>query len=38
LGTAFQFRAAPSSEVAVVGVTMPPWPGDEEAIGVRGAW
>jgi mannose-6-phosphate isomerase-like protein (cupin superfamily) len=38
LGTAFQFRAAASSEVAVVGVTMPPWPGDEEAIGVRGAW
>jgi mannose-6-phosphate isomerase-like protein (cupin superfamily) len=38
LGTAFQFRATPSSEVAVVGVTMPPWPGDDEAIGVSGAW
>ena len=38
VGTSFQFRAAASSEVAVVGVTMPPWPGDDEAVAVPGAW
>ena len=32
VGTSFQFRAAAASEVAVVGVTMPPWPGDDEAV------
>ena len=37
-GTAFQFRAAPDSEVAVVGVTMPPWPGDDEAVPTDGPW
>jgi mannose-6-phosphate isomerase-like protein (cupin superfamily) len=38
LGTAFQFRAAPDSEVAAVGVTMPPWPGDDEAQPTDGPW
>ena len=38
VGTSFQFRATASSEVAVVGVTMPPWPGDDEAVAVPGAW
>jgi mannose-6-phosphate isomerase-like protein (cupin superfamily) len=38
LGTAFQFRAAPDSEVAFVGVTMPPWPGDDEAVPADGPW
>ena len=32
VGTVFQFRAAADSEVAIVGVTMPPWPGDDEAV------
>ena len=38
VGTSFQFRAAAGTEVAVVGVTMPPWPGDDEAVAVPGAW
>jgi mannose-6-phosphate isomerase-like protein (cupin superfamily) len=38
VGTSFQFRATASSEVAVIGVTMPPWPGDDEAVAVPGAW
>jgi mannose-6-phosphate isomerase-like protein (cupin superfamily) len=38
VGTSFQFRAAGASEVAVVGVTMPPWPGGDEAVPVPGAW
>src|SRR3954447_20694607 len=38
VGTSFQFRATDVSEVAVVGVTMPPWPGDDEAVSVPGAW
>ena len=38
VGTAFQFRAAAGSEVAVVGVTMPPWPGDDEAMPASGPW
>jgi mannose-6-phosphate isomerase-like protein (cupin superfamily) len=38
VGTSFQFRATAGSEVAVVGVTMPPWPGDGEAVAVPGAW
>ena len=38
LGTHFQFRAAPDQAVAAVAVTMPPWPGDGEAVPVRGPW
>ena len=38
VGTAFQFRAAAHSELAVVGVTMPPWPGDDEAVPADGPW
>jgi mannose-6-phosphate isomerase-like protein (cupin superfamily) len=38
LGTHFQFRAAPESGVAVVAVTLPPWPGDGEAVLVAGRW
>jgi mannose-6-phosphate isomerase-like protein (cupin superfamily) len=37
-GTHFQFRADSSGPLAAVGVTMPPWPGDEEAYEVHGAW
>jgi mannose-6-phosphate isomerase-like protein (cupin superfamily) len=38
LGTHFQFRAAPDSALAAVAVTMPPWPGADEAVFVDGLW
>jgi len=38
IGTHFQFRALDSAGVVVVGVTMPPWPGDDEALAVEGYW
>ena len=38
LGTHFQFRAAPDQAVAAIAVTMPPWPGENEAMPVRGPW
>ena len=38
LGTHFQFRASATEAVAVVGITMPPWPGADEAIAVSGPW
>lgn len=38
LGTHFQFRASAASRLSIVGVTMPPWPGEAEAIHVRGEW
>jgi len=37
-GTHFQFRASPTAPLRVVGVTMPPWPGSDEAIPVPGFW
>jgi mannose-6-phosphate isomerase-like protein (cupin superfamily) len=37
-GTHFQFRALGDSPLAAVGVTMPPWPGEGEAIVVPGPW
>ena len=37
-GTHFQFRADRSGPLAAIGVTMPPWPGADEAFGVPGAW
>ena len=37
-GTHFQFRADGDSPLAAVGVTMPPWPGGDEAYDVPGAW
>jgi mannose-6-phosphate isomerase-like protein (cupin superfamily) len=37
VGVHFQFRTH-DQPLAVVGVTMPPWPGDGEAIVVEGAW
>ena len=37
-GTHFQFRSAGDGPLAAVGVTMPPWPGDDEAYDVPGAW
>jgi mannose-6-phosphate isomerase-like protein (cupin superfamily) len=38
LGTHFQFRAAPDCPLAFVAVTMPPWPGEAEALAVEGPW
>jgi mannose-6-phosphate isomerase-like protein (cupin superfamily) len=38
LGTRFQFRAAPDAALAAIGVTMPPWPGNDEAVRVDGPW
>jgi mannose-6-phosphate isomerase-like protein (cupin superfamily) len=38
VGTAFQFRALGHEPLEAVGVTMPPWPGEDEAELVEGAW
>ena len=38
LGTRFQFRAFGDEPLRALGVTMPPWPGDDEAIVVAGTW
>ena len=38
LGTHFQFRAGQEGALAFVAVTMPPWPGAEEAFPVPGLW
>jgi mannose-6-phosphate isomerase-like protein (cupin superfamily) len=40
LGTMFQFRSLRKEPLSVVAVTMPPWPGDDEAVLVEGypAW
>jgi mannose-6-phosphate isomerase-like protein (cupin superfamily) len=37
-GTHFQFRSIDYQPLAAIGVTMPPWPGDGEAIVVVGTW
>ena len=37
-GTHFQFRSDGDGQLAAVGVTMPPWPGDDEAYDVPGKW
>jgi len=37
-GTHFQFRGMDGAALAAVGVTMPPWPGPEEAVPVPGKW
>ncbi len=38
LGTYFQFRSFGYEPLSALGVTMPPWPGDGEAIVVAGEW
>jgi len=38
VGTHFQFRALGDEPLRAVGVTMPPWPGDDEALFVAGPW
>lgn len=38
LGTRFQFRSTGREPLAAIGVTMPPWPGEDEAYPVPGKW
>ena len=38
LGVHFQFRSCGSEPLAAIGVTMPPWPGEGEAIVVERKW
>lgn len=37
-GTRFQFRCDGFKPLIIVGATMPPWPGDDEAYLVEGTW
>jgi mannose-6-phosphate isomerase-like protein (cupin superfamily) len=38
VGTRFQFRSLGGEPLSAVGITMPPWPGEGEAILVPGKW
>jgi len=38
VGVQFQFRSFGAEALAAIGVTMPPWPGEREAMLVPGAW
>jgi mannose-6-phosphate isomerase-like protein (cupin superfamily) len=38
IGTAFQFRNDGATPLDIIGVTMPPWPGMDEAYVVAGPW
>jgi mannose-6-phosphate isomerase-like protein (cupin superfamily) len=38
VGTSFQFRSDGAEALEAIGVTMPPWPGPDEAIFVEGVW
>ena len=38
VGTRFQFRSDGAEPLEAVGVTMPPWPGPDEAYAVEGHW
>jgi mannose-6-phosphate isomerase-like protein (cupin superfamily) len=38
VGTHFQFRCDGPEPVKAIGVTMPPWPGSDEAFAVTGLW
>ena len=38
VGTAFQFRSTGIEPLTAVAITMPPWPGDDEAYAVEGKW
>ncbi len=37
-GTAFQFRSMGEEPLAAIAITMPPWPGMDEAYAVDGPW
>ncbi len=38
VGTSFQFRCTGKEPLQAVAVTMPPWPGEDEAFSVAGKW
>jgi mannose-6-phosphate isomerase-like protein (cupin superfamily) len=38
VGTHFQFRASGEQALSAIGVTMPAWPGPQEAVPVPGQW
>ena len=38
VGTAFQYRNVGSEPLKFICITMPPWPGDEEASHLTGIW
>ena len=38
VGVKFQFRCDGDAALEAVGVTMPPWPGEDEAVVVQGKW
>lgn len=38
LDTEFQFRSFGYDALTAIGVTMPPWPGPDEAVSVEGPW
>ena len=38
VGTHFQFRNTGDDPLCIVITTMPPWPGDNEAVPVEGVW
>ena len=38
VGTPFQFRSTGSEPLSAVAVTMPPWPGEGEAVATGGPW
>ncbi len=38
LGARFQFRNVGDGPLDILIVTMPPWPGEEEAVAVEGPW
>ncbi len=38
LGTAFQFRTIGNQPFCFIMVTMPPWPGPDEALPIEGKW
>jgi mannose-6-phosphate isomerase-like protein (cupin superfamily) len=38
VGTHFQFRSVGTEPFVAVGVAMPPWPGDGEAVESKGPW
>jgi len=38
LGTHFQLRASQTDAVAIVAITIPPWPGNDEVEFVQGPW
>ncbi len=38
VGTRFQFRCDGEEPLVAVGITMPPWPGENEAYEVTGPW